>query len=199
MASVSVITCPGCGERLALDMKECPSCRKPVIISAMGSVGSLSIADANKYIIQYKKVLSENPENTAVGIAAAMCFMRLKKFDSALSVFEKAMEYDCENPEIYFYTAVCMLNGKKAFLCPRPVINKIIENINAAIALEQKGVYFLFSAYIKYDYFARKSFSVAPDFADDLRTARAYGYTQSDAATLFALLGVEMPSALADE
>ena len=51
-----------------------------------------------------------------------------------------------------------LLEGKKAFLTTRTVINQIETYINDAISIEDKGVYYYFWAYIKYDYYKRKSF-----------------------------------------
>lgn len=53
-----------------------------------------------------------------------MCYLKLKLFDKALSAYEKAIEDNFDNSEIYFYAAICLLKGQKAFLVQRPTIYK---------------------------------------------------------------------------
>lgn len=190
------IKCPGCGERLSVDMKECPSCHGPVIITSFNSVYSMSALDANKYASAYRKALTEDPENTGLNTSVAMCYLKLKMYDKALAAFEKAVEDNFDNSETYFYAAVCLLQGKKAFLHQRPVIDKIIEYLNAAVMIEPRGIYYYFLAYIKYDYFARKYFITSPTYQEALQTARSRGVSEYDISRLYEVLGVERPACL---
>lgn len=192
----TVIECPGCGNRVEIDTKKCPYCRKPIIISAFDSVRSLNFIETSKYISSYKKALNDDPNNKAVNLSIAMCFLKLKQYDRAQAAFNKAIEDNFENSEAYFYAAVSSFNGKKAFLAQRPIIDKALENVKTAMMIEPRGIYALLTAYIKYDYFFRKSYSVAPDYRAELATAKQIGYSVADAASLFELLGVEKPAVL---
>ena len=71
--------------------------------------------------------------------------------------FDKALENNFDNSEAFFYAAICRLGGKKAFIIKdRSIINKIEEYIQAALMIEELGIYYYFWAYIKYDYYKRK-------------------------------------------
>ena len=72
MTRTENITCPGCGEPWTLDMKECPSCHRPVVISTFNSVYEMSAPEANKYANTYKKVLAAEPDNIEVLSSIAM-------------------------------------------------------------------------------------------------------------------------------
>lgn len=196
MTEAIAITCPGCGERLTLDMKRCPSCHGPVTISTFNSVYSMSPLEINKYASTYKKALSDNPDDKSLNISVAMCYLKLNLYDKALPAFEKAMEDNFDNSETFFYAAVCLLKGKKAFLQTRPVIDKILEYIDAAIMIEPRGIYYYFLAYIKYDYFSRKSYNVSPNYKETLAIAKQAGYTDLDVTQLFNVLHVEKPACL---
>ena len=113
--------------------------------------------------------------------------------DKALLAFEKAMEDNFDNSETFFYAAVCLLKGKKAFLTPRAEINKIEEYINAACTIEPKGYYYLFAAYIKKDYFERKFLQSIPKSGELLKKAQDYGCTETDKQQLFEIMGVTCP------
>lgn len=79
---------------------------------------------------------------------------------------------------------------------PKKNINKAEEYLNAACMIEPKGFYYLFGAYIKYDYFERKFLNTSPDYKELLQQSIDAGCTQNDKERLFAILGVECPHQL---
>ena len=193
MVKTENITCPGCGEPWALNMKECPSCHRPVIISTFTSVYAMSAPEVNKYANTYKEVLADNPSNSEVQSSIAMCYLKLKLYEKSLLAFEKAIEADFDNSETYFYAAVCLLKGKKAFIAQRSDIDKAIEYIHAALMIEPKGIYYYFLAYIKYDYFERKYLNTSPTYRECIRMAYDLGTPDFDKEMLFHVLGVADP------
>ena len=187
------LTCPGCGAPIDVGMKECPY-GHPITISTFNSVYSMPLPMVNKYANTYKKKLSEDPTDVQSLESIAFCYLKLKLYDKALEAFEKAFEENFDNAELYFYAAICLLEGKKAFLQQRPTIDKILEYINAAIMIEPRGIFYYFMAYIKYDYFKRKFLNVSPNFQDTLAMAREYGYSELDTVQLYSILGVDKPA-----
>ena len=149
--------CPGCGAPTSTGETTCKYCHRPVIISTFNSVYSMPLPEVNKYAGAYRKALSENPDSMELNNSVAMCYLKLKLYDKATEAFERAMEDNFDNSETFFYAAICRLRGKKAFLAQRADIDKIEEYINAALMIEPKGIYYYFLAYIKYDFFERKS------------------------------------------
>lgn len=187
------INCPGCGARVSTGQKECEWCYKPIVISTFNSVYSMPMPEVNKFAGAYRKALAEHPDNQALNNSVAMCYLKLKLYDKALPAFEKAMEDNFDNSETFFYAAICLLQGKKAFVQQRSTIDKILEYINAAIMIEPRGIFYYFMAYIKYDYFKRKFLNTSPDFKDALRMAKEYGYSELDTIQLYSILGIERP------
>lgn len=190
------LNCPGCGARVSTGQAECEWCHKPIVISTFHSVYTMPMPEVSKYAGAYRKALAEHPDNLELNNSAAMCYLKLKLYDKALPAFEKAMEDNFENSETFFYAAICLLRGKKAFLAKRADIDQIEEYLNAAIMIEPKGIYYYFWAYIKQDYFARKSYKTSPSYLDLLATARQAGLSQFDVDQLYALLDVSRPSCL---
>lgn len=187
------INCPGCGARVSTGQQECEWCHQPVIISTFNSVYSMALSEVNKYAAAYRKALAEAPNNMQLNNSVAMCYLKLKLYDKALPAFENAMEDNFDNSETFFYAAICLLRGKKAFLAMRPEIDKIEEYINAALMIEPRGIYYYFLAYIKYDYFNRKFFKTSPTYQEALAMANQAGYSPFDSEQLFAILGVDKP------
>lgn len=190
------INCPGCGARVSIGQKECEWCNNPVIISTFNSVYSMPMPEVSKFAKAYSEALAENPDNHKLNNSAAMCYLKLKLYDKALPAFEKAMENNFDNSEAFFYAAICLLQGKKAFLQQRPTIDKILEYINAALMIEPKGIYYYFLAYIKYDYFQRKFFKTSPTYQETLAMAVDTGLSEFDIAQLYGILGVARPECL---
>jgi Uncharacterized enzyme of heme biosynthesis len=149
--------------------------------------------EVNKYAATYRKALAENPDDQNLNTSIAMCYLKLKLYDQALLAFEKAMEDNFDNSEAFFYAAVTLLKGQKAFLAPRANIDKIGEYLNAAVMIEPKGIYYYFLSYIKYDYFQRKYLNTSPNYKEALDMAMENGVSDYDIEQLFSILNVQRP------
>jgi len=194
--SIIDIKCPSCGAAVDTSQKTCKFCKQPVIISTFTSVYDMPMPMVNQYANAYRKALAESPEDKDINNSIAMCYLKLKLYDKALASFEKAMEDNFDNPDTFFYAAICKLGGKKAFLLARPEIDKIEEYINAALMIETKAIYYYFQAYIKYDYFSRKSFNTSPTYQEALGLANNAGVSPHDIEQLYGILGVPRPETL---
>ncbi|MDR0970312.1 MAG: tetratricopeptide repeat protein [Lentimicrobiaceae bacterium] len=185
--------CPNCGgSQFTEDQKNCLFCGGAVILTSISNVQSFTPLDLNKYANSYRKQLADNPNNDALNMSLAMCYLQLRLYDKALPVFEKAMDDNLDNSEVFFYAAVALLRGKKAFIAQRTDINKVIEYLNAAIMIEAKGLYFSFLAYVKYDYFERKFLNISPNWQEEIQN----GAIIADFSQLAEILQVEMPECL---
>jgi len=187
------LNCAGCGGPVSTGQKECNYCHRPVVISTFNTVYSMEIPLLNKYLQRDRQALNGNPDNQDLNTSIAMCYLKLKLYDKALPAFEKAMEDNFDNSESFFYAAVCLLKGKKAFVASRADIDKAQEYINAALMIEPRGIYHYFWAYIKHDYFERKYLNTTPNWQSALQTATETGVSQADIEQLFAVLGVAKP------
>jgi tetratricopeptide (TPR) repeat protein len=190
------LNCPGCGAGVSTADKVCKFCRRPIVISSFNSVSSLSPLELNKYASAYRKTLAENPDNQEINGSIAMCYLKLKLYDNAIKAFEKAVEENFDNSETFYYAAISLLKGKKAFVTQRADIDKAVEYLNAAIMIEPRGIYHYFLAYIKYDYFERKYLNITPNWQETLQTAIQSGVPAADIGQLAEVLSVEMPPEL---
>ena len=190
-------TCRSCGAAADIGQTKCAYCKQPVLISTFNSVYAMPIPMVNQYAAAYREALQNEPNAQDLNRSVAICYLKLKLHDKALAAFEKAMVDNFDNSETFFYAAICQLKGKKAFLALRPEIDKIEEYVNAALMMEpQKGIYHYFLAYIKYDYFERKSLNTTPTYRAKLAEAKAAGLSPADVEQLFGILGVPRPDVL---
>lgn len=190
------LECPGCGKAITTSTQQCPQCFREIVISTFNSVSGMSPLEINKQANAYRKAMVNNPDNQTLNMSIAFCYLKLKLYDKAIPCFEKAIEDNFDNSETYFYAAIALLKGKKAFLAPRSVIDKIEEYLQAAIMIEPKGIYHYFWAYIRYDHHFRKSYRMSPNYQELFAQAKQIGLSQTDVLELYKILEVERPSVL---
>lgn len=188
---VAQLRCPSCGWPLEIGMTECPA-GHPVYIQTFNSINDLPLPTVKRCLQTYRGSQESAAGNPGINKSIAFCCLKLKLYDQAAAAIEKAIADNFDDSELYFYAAVTLLKGKKAFVAPRNVIDQISEYIEAALAIEPKGIYYYFAAYIKYDYFERKHFRTSPDYRHYLSRARG-GVSPADIVELFALLNVDNP------
>ena len=193
---VTTLSCPTCGGSVSMDQKTCEYCGNTLMISSFQSVAEMPMPAIGKHIQSYQQALTAEPDNKELNTAVAMCFLKLKQYDHALAAFEKAMPCNFDNSEVFFYAAVCLLQGKMPFLHLRPTIDKILSYMESALMIEPRGIYYYFLAYIKHDYFKRKYLNVTPNYSQHLQQAQQAGVSEYDIGQLFALLGTQRPVGL---
>jgi tetratricopeptide (TPR) repeat protein len=193
---ITTFNCPGCGAPISRSEKNCGFCDREIIISSFSSLSSLAPAELNKYAAAYKTMVESAPLDVGINTSLGFCYLKLKVYDRAQSAFEAAISQNVSNSDAYFYAAVCLLNGGKAFLAKRNVIEKIESYVNAAIALEEKPIFHYFKSYIKYDYYSRKSYSTSPTYQEALAAARESGLNDAEVSDLHYLMGVNQPALL---
>ena len=194
MINVTCPKCPNCGAPVKTSANECEYCGSEIIITTF--TGAMNLPDLSKYTSAYKSALRDSPDDPSLNAAVGFCYMRLKMYGDALKSFQRAIDGGMMNSEVFFCSAVCCLGGKKAFLARREIIDKAEEYINAARAIEDRGIYAYFDAYIRYDYFKRKSLIAKPDYRALLNEAVRLGVSEHDIGILFDLLRVERPNEL---
>lgn len=189
------LKCPGCGNPVSSRDKTCIYCGNPVMITSFNSVADMSMPLLNKYVNSYRAGLAKE-DNPEIQNAMGICYLKLKLYDKATLAFDSAIEENPDNSENYFYDAVSLLKGKKAYLSLRPVIDKIEEYIQAALSIEPRGIYYYFWAYIRYDYHKRKFFNVSPEYSEILLMAEEAGVSEYDKDMLYNMLNVSRPDCL---
>lgn len=191
--------CSGCGSAIVPSQTRCEYCDNPVVVTSFNSVYAQDLPSLNRLSRALDKDLRDGntPELSGnIKFTLGGCYLKLKLYDKALQRFEEAIEEDFDNPEAPFYAAVSLLRGKKAFLASMIDIKKALEYVNAALMVEDRGVFHYFLAYIKHDFYARKYLNITPNWQEELLIARATNLSPTDCDMLFDILGVVCPAEL---
>jgi tetratricopeptide (TPR) repeat protein len=199
------LNCSGCGGSLTPDMTSCKYCGRAIVISSFNTLSALNPLQLKAMAKSIEQgncatALSENGADGNEGnanFALGGCYLKLALYDKALEKFENAIDEEYNNSEVYFYAAASLLKGKKAFLTPMANIKKAIEYTEAALMLENRGIYHYFLAYIKYDFYSRKYLKIAPSWQEEYTEACNIGTSESDIQELFNLLKVPKPECFA--
>lgn len=190
---VDNLICPSCGAPQDVNSDHCMYCRRPIVVRTLKSVSELSVPLLNKYAASYNEQMKGMQESTDLQISIAMCYMKLKLHSKAIPYLSKAMELNFDNADIYFYYAICLIGDKIPFVHKRNSITEIIKYLDAAISIEDKGIYYFLKAYILYDYFERKDLAFTPDYQECVALARQKGVSKIEVNELFAMLEQSIP------
>jgi len=191
------LECPGCGAPANTSQRFCSFCKGPIIISTFTSVASMGLPLLQKYANSYRDALTHTPGNPQINLSAGMCYLKLRLYDKALEAFERTIEADFDNSEVYFYSAVSLFKGQRPFLSNRSTIDRALALLQAGISIEPRAIYLYYDAFIRHDYFERKFFRVNPNYLITLEKARKTGLSEHDVEALHDLLSVPRPSVLA--
>lgn len=197
MPKVIDINCPGCGAPVDTTIKNCKYCGRPIIISSMSALVDIDTISLKKYASEYQKISKDNPDNADIAISLGLIFLKLRLFDKAKKQFDISIENNPENPDLYFYSAISALSGKKPFLLPRKEIDVICELLAAANGIEERSTYQFLLAYVKYDYHFRKKFSIDEPYFSHLNRAKELGISTLDVEQIMSLIGQSCPQSLA--
>lgn len=185
--------CRCCGATVQATESKCEYCGNPIRITTLRSASELSKPVLMKYLRNYEAAGSQDKSSP---IALGIIYLQIGQFAHAKDRFDEAIEADPIHAEAYFYRAIAVLQKRKPFVCPRPVIDDALRDLNAAYEIEQQAVYKYFSALIRYDYFHRKKFRIEPDFAGDFELAKSMGIGSGDMDLLRKVISVDVPAEL---
>ena len=190
------LTCPGCGAPVDTTEKNCKYCGRPIVVTSFNSVYGMSAPEVMKYKNTYQKVLNEQPESGMMNSALGMCLLKLNMYDKAFEKLNLAIEEEMDNSETYFWAAVALLKGKRPFITPKSVIDQAIEYTTTATMVENRGLYYFYLAYLKFDYYAMKKLNITPNYYEELENAKLNGVSVEDIRMLGEILKVEFPKEL---
>ena len=72
------LNCPGCGEPVKTDKRDCKFCGREIIVSTFNSIYEMSAQELNKHVRTYNKALNDHPENIELSTSIGMCYLKIK-------------------------------------------------------------------------------------------------------------------------
>lgn len=199
MAKEVLIKCT-CGHEAAYAIDatgvRCKYCKKPIVPSDYVEAESLSPIERTQQIALLNIASQTNPDQVELVMALGLFYLANKAYAFATQKFQAAIDLNPFYADAYYYKAISLLGGKKAFSVLRPVINEIEELLQSALGFNPKGLYYYFWAYIRYDHHARKLYRVSPDYRELIGMAKQFGVSAGEVAGLYRALGVPRPDCI---
>lgn len=192
--TVISLKCPNCGAGVSENAAKCEYCGSPLIIKSYADIKPFSLPERNRYLAFFAGRM-QGDGTASAALSTAICLMSLGVYDKARAVLEKVVESGVLDADCYFYLAVSLLGGKKAFLLTRKAAGEVENYVNAAIGIEDKALYYLFYAYLSYDFFERKGLNCRYGYRELAQTAKQKALGGTEAACLFELMRVKNPLA----
>ena len=181
--------CPNCGASITTQTKQCEFCQSDILIKSFKNLATMQTLQVNKYMASYRSAAAENPDSKDLNTSIGLCFLRLKKYNQATEYFVKAQADNFDDATPFFYAAVARLQGKKPFMHSRQEIDKMMEDIQAAMDIEPSTEQYYFMSYIKRDYFNRKFLNTSPTWGEYMQEAIDNGLTAADVEEFHAMVG----------
>lgn len=183
------LKCPNCSASVTTQIKQCEYCQSDILVKSFKSLAVMSAPEVNKYMATYRVAVSEHPDHKDLNTSVGLCFLRLKKYDQAITYFEKAQAENFDDATPFFYAAISRLKGRKPFLLSRSEIDLIMTDILAAMDIEPKTEQYYFMSYIKRDYFKRKFLNTSPTWEEYMQEAVNNGLSPADVEDFHAMVG----------
>lgn len=180
------LRCPNCGACVSLETEVCEYCSSPVVIRTVNNIFPSS-ADQNNGA-------NASGQQKISGASASTQFLKAKLYDRAIEFYESVIREDFNNPDAHFYAAIASLKGKRPFLASPSAIKKAEGYLQAATAIEPKGIYYYLWAYIRLDHHFKKFYKVSPDYKELCSKATKAGLSPTDIKELYDIMDVERPS-----
>lgn len=190
-----VETCPQCGAPSESSVQRCIYCRAEFVIASASQLSCLDRPAVEKYIQFYRKTADGDSTGEAV-FALGLCHLKLRLYSKASESFDQLITAHPEMSDAHYYLAICLFAGQKPFLASRQTIDMALELVNAAIAINPRGVYYYLLALIKHDYFARKFLRTSPDHRQAMAAASSAGVSKEEASAMYEAMNMACPSEL---
>lgn len=191
VATVVNVQCPGCGSPWTTSDTFCAYCGRQVLINSMSDMLAMDPRAAAALQRTYEDALDKGSDTTEIRSALGMAFLRLGIPDRALRHFEAAADGRADNSEVYFYTAVALLSGRRPFRSQMRTIREAERYLSAALKLEDRGIYRYLQGYICKDFYERKFLKTPFSSKHHLQQAATTGATRLDVDNLFELLDID--------
>lgn len=191
MSEIMIKNCPSCGAPVGITANICGYCGSAYYVETISSLITINKKGITKYIEAYKKAIAENGLDLKAKKALGICYMKLGMYDFANKQFEAMIQDDIDDADIYLYSAVCLLKGKRPFLTPLTVIREIETRLEAASIISPgSSSYYYAQALIKDDYYKRKFLKASPSAEQLYEEANSYNLSDLDKKTVDSLFNL---------
>lgn len=97
-------------------------------------------SDLNECLNFYRNSMNSYKNDSKHYACAGMCFLKLKCYDQAVNMFNRALNGITFESEVFYYAALSLCEGKRPFLLNMNVVEKIVKYIDQSIRIAKNNI-----------------------------------------------------------
>ncbi len=188
---IQVEQCPQCTAPAPQHAERCRYCGSYFRIRNLTQLKEASDDALRLYIKKYRDAVAADPENGQAYLSLGLCFLRLGLHKEALENFQKACDLIPDSADIYYFTSIAMLGGKRPRLTSLMDIKAIEKYLEAGLKIRPNdaGILFL-RGVIKEDYYKANGLKESPSSDHFYKKAKSSGLTDEQRTTILKQIGL---------
>ena len=144
MAELKITRCKVCTSPLKAGSNKCGKCGaehsiEPAIVNPL----RFTPEEVQKYRAAFEEQVQENPNDSNALFATGLTYLGLKNYELADEALQKAVKQHPENPDVYYYCALCMFKHHSVANLSKEEMERIEEWLQTATQIQPKRKYLI--------------------------------------------------------
>lgn len=149
MATLRVLKCKTCGRPLKAGLTKCACGTENIIVPEEVNPLKMSADMAKQYLEFFQQQKEENPKDTNALYAMGLFYLGLQNYELAQRNFKEAIDLSPQEPDVYYYFALSLAQGKTAKEIEHNVAIRLEEYLLSAIKICAKRKYLALLMFIR--------------------------------------------------
>lgn len=144
MAELKITRCKVCTSPLKAGSNKCGKCGaehsiEPAIVNPL----RFTPEEVQKYRAAFEEQVQENPNDSNALFATGLTYLGLKNYELANEALQKAVKQHPENPDVYYYCALCFFRHRSVANLSKEEMERIEEWLQTATQIQPKRKYLI--------------------------------------------------------
>lgn len=144
MAELKITRCKVCTNPLKPGATKCGKCGtehsiEPAIVNPL----RFTAEEVLMYRAAFEEQVQENPNDSQALFAAGLTYLGLKNYELADEALQKAVKLHPENPDVYYYCALCFFRHRSVANLSKEEMERIEEWLQTATQIQPKRKYII--------------------------------------------------------
>ncbi len=168
MAILKVLKCSECTRPLKEGQTKCSCGAINKFVQADVNPLKMTNKMAQEYIAVFKQQTEENPKDTNALFAMGLFYLGLKNYELAQRNFKMAVDLQPTEPDMYYYYALSLFEGKAPKTLDANKAEKIEEWLHTATNIQGKRKYLILQLFLRQGAFLSNGLQIHGETPDEL-------------------------------
>ena len=144
MAELKITRCKVCTSPLKAGATRCGKCGaehsiEPAVVNPL----RFTPEQVALYRAAFEEQVQENPRDTQALYATGLTYLGLKNYELANETLQKAVKLHPDNPDVYYYCALCFFRHRSVANLSKEEMERIEEWLQTAVQMQPKRKYLI--------------------------------------------------------